>query len=85
VVINPEDNSISVWNNGRGIPVEMHKEEKCWVPELIFGHCKLLNPTIAITAMYVYIHECMHYTTMNVLVHKEERCCVPELIFGHCE
>lgn len=33
-----EGNSIQVWNNGNGIPVEMHKEEKVYVPELIFGH-----------------------------------------------
>lgn len=29
----------SVWNNGKGIPVEIHKEEKIYVPHLIFGHC----------------------------------------------
>ena len=28
---------ISVWNNGRGIPIEMHAKEKMYVPELIFG------------------------------------------------
>ena len=31
-------NSITVWNNGFGIPVEVHKEENVYVPELIFGH-----------------------------------------------
>ena len=25
-------------NNGRGIPIEMHKEHNVYVPELIFGH-----------------------------------------------
>lgn len=30
--------SITIWNNGRGIPVEIHKEEQVYVPELIFGH-----------------------------------------------
>ena len=30
--------TISVFNNGQGIPIEMHKEEKMYVPELIFGH-----------------------------------------------
>ena len=25
-------------NNGRGIPIEMHKEHGVYVPELIFGH-----------------------------------------------
>jgi hypothetical protein len=29
---------IKVWNNGSGVPVEMHKKEKVYVPELIFGH-----------------------------------------------
>ena len=28
---------ISVMNDGRGIPVEIHKTEKVYVPELIFG------------------------------------------------
>ena len=27
-----------MWNNGDGVPVEVHKEEKVYVPELIFGH-----------------------------------------------
>ena len=27
-----------MWNNGDGVPVEIHKEEKVYVPELIFGH-----------------------------------------------
>ena len=30
--------SIAVWNNGRGIPVELHRDEGVYVPELIFGH-----------------------------------------------
>ncbi|KIY62781.1 type II DNA topoisomerase [Cylindrobasidium torrendii FP15055 ss-10] len=38
VEINAEEGSISVWNNGAGIPIEMHKKENMWVPELIFGH-----------------------------------------------
>ena len=25
-------------NNGRGIPIEIHKEHQVYVPELIFGH-----------------------------------------------
>lgn len=36
--INQEENLISVWNNGKGIPVVMHKEEKMYVPTMIFGH-----------------------------------------------
>ncbi|KAF9913814.1 DNA topoisomerase 2, partial [Lobosporangium transversale] len=36
--IDKENGQISVYNNGRGIPVEMHKKEGCYVPELIFGH-----------------------------------------------
>ncbi|XP_078344630.1 DNA topoisomerase 2-alpha-like isoform X1 [Oculina patagonica] len=38
ITIDAENNSISVWNDGRGIPVEMHKEQKVFVPTLIFGH-----------------------------------------------
>lgn len=30
--------TISVLNNGAGIPVEVHKVEKIYVPELIFGN-----------------------------------------------
>uniref|UniRef100_A0A0N5A607 DNA topoisomerase (ATP-hydrolyzing) n=1 Tax=Parastrongyloides trichosuri TaxID=131310 RepID=A0A0N5A607_PARTI len=37
VDINKETNTISVFNNGKGIPVVLHKEEKIYVPELIFG------------------------------------------------
>ena len=37
VEISVEEGSISVYNNGQGIPVSMHKEHKCYVPELIFG------------------------------------------------
>ena len=36
--IKPEQNIISITNNGRGIPVEMHKDEKMYVPTMIFGH-----------------------------------------------
>lgn len=36
--INPETNTVSVWNNGAGIPVVMHKDEKMYVPTMIFGH-----------------------------------------------
>nr|XP_043611251.1 DNA topoisomerase 2 [Erigeron canadensis] len=38
VNINVEENLISVYNNGDGIPVEIHQEEGVYVPELIFGH-----------------------------------------------
>uniref|UniRef100_A0A3B3QKM3 DNA topoisomerase 2 n=1 Tax=Paramormyrops kingsleyae TaxID=1676925 RepID=A0A3B3QKM3_9TELE len=37
VNIDPENNAISVWNNGKGIPVVEHKVEKVYVPALIFG------------------------------------------------
>ncbi|KAF7282810.1 hypothetical protein GWI33_001951 [Rhynchophorus ferrugineus] len=38
IEIKPEDNQISVWNNGQGIPVVMHQDEKMYVPTMIFGH-----------------------------------------------
>ncbi|GBG92399.1 hypothetical protein CBR_g55332 [Chara braunii] len=38
VDINPETNTISVFNTGDGVPVEIHAEEGVYVPEMIFGH-----------------------------------------------
>lgn len=38
VEISQEKNTISVWNNGQGIPVVMHQEENMYVPSMIFGH-----------------------------------------------
>jgi len=43
VNINQETNTISVYNNGKGIDVEIHKDHNIYVPELIFG--KLLTST----------------------------------------
>ena len=33
-----EPDSVTVYNNGCTIPIEKHEAEKCYVPELIFGH-----------------------------------------------
>lgn len=38
VNIDKESNMIKVYNNGKGIPVVEHKDEKMYVPSLIFGH-----------------------------------------------
>lgn len=38
VEIDVEEGTISVYNNGHGIPIEMHATENCYIPELIFGH-----------------------------------------------
>ena len=38
IEIKPEENYVSVQNNGNGIPVQLHKKEGCYVPTLIFGH-----------------------------------------------
>lgn len=38
VDINPDENTIRVWNNGAGIPIAIHQEHNIYVPELIFGH-----------------------------------------------
>lgn len=32
-----EKNIVSIWNNGKGIPIEVHKEQNVYVPTLIFG------------------------------------------------
>ncbi|KAI1629208.1 DNA topoisomerase II [Exophiala viscosa] len=38
VTIDREKGEVSVWNNGRGIPIEIHSKEKIYIPEMIFGH-----------------------------------------------
>ena len=38
VSINRESGEISIWNNGRGIPIEIHGKEGIYIPEMIFGH-----------------------------------------------
>lgn len=38
MTIDAENGSISVWNDGKGIPIQMHKEHHMYVPELIFGN-----------------------------------------------
>lgn len=38
VDIDSERNEISIYNNGRGIPIAIHGKEGVYVPELIFGH-----------------------------------------------
>ncbi|XP_076440250.1 DNA topoisomerase 2-alpha-like isoform X2 [Babylonia areolata] len=38
VDIDPENNKIKIWNNGKGIPVVEHQTEKMYVPTMIFGH-----------------------------------------------
>ncbi|KAH6917161.1 DNA topoisomerase II [Coprinopsis sp. MPI-PUGE-AT-0042] len=38
ISINVEEGTISVYNNGRGIPIEIHSKEKIYIPEMIFGH-----------------------------------------------
>lgn len=38
VEVDQENNTLSVWNNGSGIPVVIHKEHQVYVPELIFGN-----------------------------------------------
>ena len=36
--IDKEENMIKIYNNGKGIPIIEHKDEKVFVPTLIFGH-----------------------------------------------
>ena len=38
VTIDREKGEISVLNNGRGIPIEIHEKEQIYIPEMIFGH-----------------------------------------------
>ena len=36
--LSQEENLIRIWNNGEGVPIEVHKKENIYVPELIFGN-----------------------------------------------
>ncbi|KAJ2762850.1 DNA topoisomerase 2, partial [Coemansia nantahalensis] len=38
VTIDKEQGVISILNDGKGIPIEIHREHNAYVPELIFGH-----------------------------------------------
>ncbi|KAI0380084.1 type II DNA topoisomerase [Hypomontagnella monticulosa] len=38
VTIDREKGQITVENNGKGIPVEIHDKEKVYIPEMVFGH-----------------------------------------------
>jgi DNA topoisomerase-2 len=38
VTVDPETCTVSVFNDGAGIPVVRHKEYKMWIPQLIFGN-----------------------------------------------
>lgn len=38
ITIRRDEGMISVQNDGRGIPIEIHPKQKIWVPEMIFGH-----------------------------------------------
>eukprot|EP01059_Diplonema_ambulator_P029133 TRINITY_DN482_c0_g1_i1.p1 TRINITY_DN482_c0_g1~~TRINITY_DN482_c0_g1_i1.p1 ORF type:complete len:1405 (+),score=647.89 TRINITY_DN482_c0_g1_i1:43-4215(+) len=38
VDINVDKGFVKVWNNGEGIPVQMHSKHKIYIPDMIFGH-----------------------------------------------
>eukprot|EP00929_Paragymnodinium_shiwhaense_P102166 TRINITY_DN6534_c0_g3_i1.p1 TRINITY_DN6534_c0_g3~~TRINITY_DN6534_c0_g3_i1.p1 ORF type:complete len:1400 (-),score=473.90 TRINITY_DN6534_c0_g3_i1:115-4203(-) len=38
VDIDRKKGRIKVWNNGKGLPIQIHKKHKVYVPELVFGH-----------------------------------------------
>eukprot|EP00418_Pyrodinium_bahamense_P093889 CAMPEP_0179046870 /NCGR_PEP_ID=MMETSP0796-20121207/18908_1 /TAXON_ID=73915 /ORGANISM="Pyrodinium bahamense, Strain pbaha01" /LENGTH=1296 /DNA_ID=CAMNT_0020743305 /DNA_START=92 /DNA_END=3983 /DNA_ORIENTATION=+ len=38
VEIDMKQQRIKIWNNGKGLPIQIHKTHKVYVPELVFGH-----------------------------------------------
>eukprot|EP00933_Yihiella_yeosuensis_P023929 TRINITY_DN18576_c0_g1_i1.p1 TRINITY_DN18576_c0_g1~~TRINITY_DN18576_c0_g1_i1.p1 ORF type:complete len:1287 (-),score=338.14 TRINITY_DN18576_c0_g1_i1:113-3973(-) len=38
VDIDVKQGRIKVWNNGKGLPIQIHKTHRVYVPELVFGH-----------------------------------------------
>ena len=63
VNIDTENNVISVYNNGRGIPIEIHSKEKIWIPELIFGNlCVSMKcPDLTVVSVMVKIADSLEY------------------------
>jgi hypothetical protein len=53
ITIDRESNTISVYNNGRGIPIQMHDKEQMYIPELIFGNLSVqsLSGTLWMTTL----------------------------------
>ena len=49
ITIDRQSNTISVFNNGRGIPIQMHEKEQMYIPELIFGN---LSVTVLLVPVY---------------------------------
>lgn len=37
IKVNINDNCISIYNDGRGIPIEIHKDSNLWMPQFIFS------------------------------------------------
>lgn len=63
VNIDTENNVISVYNNGRGIPIEIHSKEKIWIPELIFGNlCVSMEcPDLTVVSVMAQIADSLEY------------------------
>ena len=40
IIVDRENNTISVENDGHGIPIILHNEEKMYIPEMVFGYFK---------------------------------------------
>ncbi len=40
MTIDEKSGEISVWNNGKGVPVEMHSVAQMYVPEFVFGNMR---------------------------------------------
>ena len=38
IEVDRQSGRITIWNDGRGIPIKIHKQHRIYVPELIFGH-----------------------------------------------
>ena len=67
VNIDTENNVISVFNNGRGIPIEIHSKEKIWIPELIFGNlCVSMKcPDLTVVSVMVKIADSLEYRNVS--------------------
>ena len=58
VRIDEDRGCIAIENDGKGIPVKIHKEHNMYIPEMIFGHLLTSSNYNVSMLMTLYVHYC---------------------------
>lgn len=69
VDVDAVQNSISIENDGAGIPVELHPTEKVYIPEMIFGHL-LTSSNFDDTEVCCLPLQCCPHQLMHIRRHR---------------